>query len=435
MAEARVAYRPTGRRAYELFMVVGALALGLAAYALVGLGRQAKVPANIVAVGLLFALLFGAAHTANRMLAPRAHGLLLGLTVLLNTIGYAIVSRLDPKLAANQAVWMVVGVAAYVGTLWLARDYRTLDRFRYTLMFLGLVLLLSPLSPFGLEINGSRLWLDLGPLSFQPGEMAKVLLIVFFASYLAERAELLATATHRVGPLWLPAFRHFGPVLLAWGASLAVLFFERDLGQSLLLFAIFMAMLWVATGRSAYLIIGILLFAVGAVIGYAVFTHVQVRVQIWRHPFADPKGDGYQLLQSIFALAAGGVGGSGLGRGSPDFIPFAATDFIFSAVGEELGLLGGTALLISYLLLVGSGLRAALRVAEPFGKLLAVGVAFSIGLQAFVVVGGVSRLVPVTGITLPLLSYGGSSLVSTYVMVAMLVAISHAGAPESVSRP
>jgi peptidoglycan glycosyltransferase len=411
-----------------MVLVVVALGLGLFSYALVGLGRDGRVPLNITGVGFLFGLLFGVAHVANRVAARQSHGLLLGLAMLLNVIGYAVVARLDPRLAANQAEWMVVGVAAYIGTVWLVREYSILDRYRYTLALVGLALLLSPLSPFGLEINGSRLWLSLGPLSFQPGELAKVLLVVFFASYLAERAELLATATRRLGPLRVPAFRHFGPLLLAWGASLAVLFYERDLGQSLLLFAVFLAMMWMATGRVVYLLMGLVLFSAGAVFAYRTFEHLQTRVEIWRHPFGDVLGRSYQIAQSLFAFGSGGIGGVGLGRGSPDLIPFAPTDFVFSAIGEELGLLGSMAIVLCYLLLVGTALRIALTCSDPFGKLLAAGLGVSLAVQSFVVIGGVTRLVPLTGVTLPFVSYGGSSLVSSYVLIGMLVAVSHRSA-------
>ena len=407
MADAGTVARPTGRRGLELVLVVFALGLGVFAYALVGLGRSGKVPVNLTGVGALFAVLFGVAHVANRVLAPRSHGLLLGLATLLNVIGYAVVSRLDAHLAANQAEWMVVGVWAYLATLLLARDYAVLDRYRYTLAFVGLALLLAPLSPLGLEINGSRLWVSLGSLTFQPGELAKVLLVVFFASYLAERAELLATmitsfsvvksSTRKVGPLPVPAFRHFGPLLLAWGASLAVLFYERDLGQSMLLFAIFLGMLWLATGRAAYVFIGLVLFAASALYAYRTFEHLHVRIEIWRHPFGDVLGRSYQIAQSLFALGSGGIGGSGLARGSPDLIPYAPTDFVYSAIGEELGVLGAAAVLVAYLLLVGTALRAALLNPDPFGKLLASGLAISLGFQSFVVVGGVTRLVPLTG--------------------------------------
>ena len=266
--------------------------------------------------------------------------------------------------------------------------------------------------------------MSLGSLTFQPGELAKVLLVVFFASYLAERAELLATSTRKVGPLPVPAFRHFGPLLLAWGASLAVLFYERDLGQSMLLFAIFLGMLWVATGRAAYVFIGLVLFAASALYAYRTFEHLHVRIEIWRHPFGDVLGRSYQIAQSLFALGSGGIGGSGLARGSPDLIPYAPTDFVYSAIGEELGVIGAAAVLVAYLLLVGTALRAALLNPDPFGKLLASGLAISLGFQSFVVVGGVTRLVPLTGITLPFISYGGSSLVSSYVLIAMLVSVS-----------
>src|SRR6266540_3010099 len=266
----------------------------------------------------------------------------------------------------------------------------------------------------GRTINGARLWVEIGPISFQPSEIAKVLVVVFLASYLSAKRELLSLATTSLGPFRLPPAKHLGPVLVAWGMSLVVLFVEKDLGASLLYFAIFVVMLWVATGRSAYLVIGGILFAVGAAVGYREFAHVQTRVDIWLHAL-DPNKVfefGYgQLAQAEFGLATGGLVGAGLGRGSPTLIPYASTDFIFAAIGEELGLFGTAAVLLLYVVLVGKGLKAALQCPDGFGKLLATGLSASIGLQAFVIVAGVTRVIPLTGVTLPFVSYGGSSLV------------------------
>jgi cell division protein FtsW (lipid II flippase) len=300
------------------------------------------------------------------------------------------------------------------------------------------VALITPLLPvLGTDFGrGSRIWVRIpGGFSLQPGEFAKIGLVVFFASYLAEKRALLSAATQRLGPLHVPPARAFGPVALAWGVSLAVLVFERDLGLSLLVFGLFVAMLYMATGRVAYVAAGLLLFGAGAVASWSVFGHVQTRVSIWLDPFADAQDTGFQLVQSLFALGTGGIAGVGWGRGNPELIPDVPTDFIFSAIGEELGLLGTTALLLLYFLLVGRGFAIAVRARDDFSRLLAAGLTFTFALQVFVIVGGVTRLIPLTGITLPLVSYGGSSLLANYVLVALLVMVSADGAAGSGRRP
>jgi cell division protein FtsW (lipid II flippase) len=303
-----------------------------------------------------------------------------------------------------------------------------LDAYTYTIGLLGLLLLLLPVAPgIGRTINGARLWVQIGPIGFQPAEIGKVLVVIFLASYLTQKRELLQVATVRIGPLRLPPAKHLGPVLLAWGASLAILFLQRDLGASLLYFGIFVVMLWVATGRAAYLVIGLILFVVGAYAGWLLFDHVQLRVDIWLHALDPAKvfeqGFG-QLAQAEFGMASGGIVGTGLGQGSPGLIPFASTDFIFAAIGEELGLLGTTAVLLLILVLVGKGLRVALRAPDGFSTLLAVGLSTLVALQAFVIIGGVTRIIPLTGVTLPFVSYGGSSLVSNFVLLGLLVRVS-----------
>jgi cell division protein FtsW (lipid II flippase) len=274
---------------------------------------------------------------------------------------------------------------------------------------------------------------QVGPLGFQPAELGKVFIVVFLASYLNQRRELLQVATFRLGPIRLPPAKHLAPVLLAWAGSLAILFVQRDLGASLLYFGIFVVMLWVATGRVAYLVFGLVLFAAGAYAGWVLFDHVQLRVDVWLRAL-DPEnvfGVGYgQLAQAQFGMATGGLVGAGLGQGSPGLVPFASTDFIFAAIGEELGLLGTTAVLLLYVTLVGKGLRIALETRDGFGQLLATGLATLIGLQTFVIVGGVTRVIPLTGVTLPFMSYGGSSLVSNFVLLALLVRLSAGPAPQ-----
>jgi cell division protein FtsW (lipid II flippase) len=417
-----------------LAFTILALVLSVGAYVIAGLGKRGHVPVTIALYGSIFAIGYLVAFFVIRRVAPLADPALFPTAGVLTGLGFAMIFRLSGGLAAEQATWVAVGLAAFCGTLLLVRDHRQLDAYTYTIGFLGIGLLLLPIVPgIGRTINGARLWVSIGPIGFQPSEIAKVLLVVFLASYLNAKKELLQVATARLGPLRLPAAKHLAPVLVAWGTSLAVLFLQRDLGASLLYFGIFVVMLWVATGRAAYVVIGVVLFAVGAVLGYLAFSHVQLRVDVWLHAL-DPQKvfeQGYgQVAQAQFGMATGGLVGTGLGKGSPGLIPFASTDFIFAAFGEELGLLGTTALLLMYVVLVGKGLAIALRSSDGFGKLLAAGLATIIGLQTFVIVGGVTRVIPLTGVTLPFVSYGGSSLVANFVLLALLVRVSAGPAPR-----
>ncbi|HMU80472.1 MAG TPA: FtsW/RodA/SpoVE family cell cycle protein [Microthrixaceae bacterium] len=407
----------------------------LGAYALASLGRNASLPADIWPfLAVLLALLVGA-HLANRRLARAADSLLLPIAALLNGIGYVFIARLDQDLAALQASWTAVGIVAYVVTLLAVRDVRLLQRYRYTAGLIGVLLLILPLLPgIGRSINGARIWVSVGPVSFQPGEFAKIAFAVFFAGYLVERRELLSVATFRVGPFNTPDPKHFAPILLAWGASLVVLIFQRDLGSALLFFLLFVVMLWVATGRVSYLLVGMGLFLVGAFVSWLSFEHVQKRVSVWIDPWADPQGSGYQIIQAAYALAWGGTSGVGPGLGIAGRIPYDETDFIFAIIGEELGLLGTTAILCAFLLLAGTGLRVARESRDPFPSLLAVGLTVLIAFQAFIIMGGVTRLLPLTGVTLPFVSYGGSSLVANYVLLALLVRISDQTARRAPER-
>ncbi|MDQ4070963.1 MAG: FtsW/RodA/SpoVE family cell cycle protein, partial [Actinomycetota bacterium] len=410
------------RRNTELGLMVMAVVLTAGAYALAGLGRSSSLPANLVPFLLIILGLLAVAHVATRRLAPGADGILLPLAALLNGLGYVFIARLDSDLAALQAMWTALGVGAFAATLFLARRARDLERFRYTFALVGIGLLLMPLLPgIGQTINGARLWVRLGALTFQPGELAKIALCVFFASYLVEKQPLHAMGTRRVAGLWVPNVRHFGPIVLAWGFSLVIMFFEKDLGSSLLFFALFIVMLWVATGRGVYLGVGGVMFAGGALLAWMIFDHVKTRISILIDPWSVASDAGYQTVQAMFAFAAGGLTGTNLGQGSPQRIPAVSTDFIFAAIGEELGLLGSTALLMAFLLMVGAGLRIALRIESPFEKLLAAGLTAILGLQTFIILGGVTRLVPLTGITLPFVSYGGSSLISNYILLALLL--------------
>lgn len=413
------------RRNTELALLILAALVVVAAYILAGLGRFASLPADVVPfLGFVLGLLV-VAHVANRRLAPTANPVLLPVAGLLNGLGYVWIARLDEDLAALQATWTMVGVGAYIATLLVIRRVNVLERYKYTFLLIGMVLLLLPLVPaIGREINGAKIWVSFGPINFQPGEFAKLALAIFFAGYLIEKRELLAMTTYRIGPLALPEPRHFGPLLLAWGASVVVMVAEKDLGSSLLFLLLFIVMVWIATERFAYLLAGLVLFAVGAVIAWSQFAHVQQRVDAWLDPWADPKGDGFQIIESLFALAHGGLSGTGPGLGNPERVPLVETDFIFAAIGEELGLVGSTAILMAFVLLVGAGLRVAMRAVDPFSKLLAAGLTALLGFQAFIIIAGVIRLLPLTGVTLPFVSYGGSSLVANYVLIALLMRVS-----------
>jgi cell division protein FtsW (lipid II flippase) len=413
------------RRNTELGLMVMAGVLTAGAYTLAGLGRSASLPANLVPFLLFILGLLAVAHIATRRLAPNADGMLLPLAGLLNGIGYVFIARLDPDLAALQALWTALGVGAFVATLALVRRARDIERLRYTFALIGIGLLLMPLLPvIGQNINGARLWVKLGSVTFQPGELAKIALAVFFASYLVEKQPLLAMGTRQIAGVWVPNIRHIGPIILAWAFSLVVMFFEKDLGSSLLFFALFITMLWLATARNFYLAIGAFMFAGGALIAWSTFAHVKTRISILTDPWSVANDAGYQTVQALFAFAAGGLTGTNIGQGNPQRIPAVSTDFIFAAIGEELGLLGTAAVLMAFLLMVGAGLRIAMRVEPPFEKLLAAGLTAIIGLQTFIILGGVTRLIPLTGITLPFVSYGGSSLISNYILLALLLRIS-----------
>jgi len=413
------------RRSTELGLVVMAGCITAAAYTLASLGKNAEIPPIIVPflVALLGLLLL--ASIATRWLARGADATLLPLVALLHGLGYVVITRLDDRLAGLQTTWTFIAIAAYIATLFVVQRTTDLARYTWTFFALGAALLVLPLVPgLGRSFGGARIWVSIGPINFQPGEFAKLALALFFAGYLAERRELIAANTWKVGPLHLPEPRHLLPILLAWAFSVVVMVGLKDLGASLLFFALFVVMLWVATERTTFLVLGTVLFAGAAYIAWTLFDNVQTRVAIWRNPWPQYEGRGYQVIQAMFALSNGGVDGTGLGLGSPNKIPEVKNDFIFAAIGEELGLFGATAILIAFVLIIGAGYRIAIRADRPFEKLLATGLTTIIGLQAFIIIGGVIRVVPLTGITLPFVSYGGSSLLANYIALALLVRIS-----------
>jgi cell division protein FtsW (lipid II flippase) len=430
---------PPKRRGTELALLCFAWFITMVAQCIVDLTVTGSLRPELAAFGAWTAALWAVAHIVIRRFAPYADPLLLPAVALLVGLGLSVIHRLD--LAGEQVdaqvsrddapvqlIWATLGVLVFVAVLVVIRDHRLLARFAYTLALVGLLLLALPaLLPSSIsEVNGAKIWIRLAGFSIQPGEFAKICLIIFFAAYLVDKRDVLALASRRVAGLELPRGRDLGPVLVAWLLSILVLVFERDLGSSLLLFGIFVVMLYVATERASWLLIGLGLFAAGAFVAYEIFGHVQQRVDTWLDPFAYKDSTGYQLVQSLFGLGTGGLFGAGLGGGRPDQVPVAKSDFIAAAIGEELGLFGLVAVIILYLILVERGLRTSLIVRDAFGKLLAAGLAFAVAWQVFVVLGGVTGLLPLTGLTTPFLAYGGSSLVANFGLVALLIRISDA---------
>ena len=430
------------RRNVELVLLVVSIAITVGAYILVGIAADGTVPASWTWVAGGFGVLTLVVHGVLRYAAPYADPVILPITSAINGLGLVVIHRLDlekdTSLANRQLLWTALSVAAAVAVILLVRDHRILARYTWTAAVAGFALLLLPLLPLiGRNIRGARIWIGLGPLSFQPGEIAKILLALFFAGYLVTARDSLALVGRRFLGMQFPRARDLGPILVAWALSLGVLVFERDLGTSLLFFGLFVAVLYVATERTSWIVIGLGLFVAGAVVAWRIFSHVQRRVDIWLHPFApDTFDNAYQVIQGLYGMASGGLVGTGLGEGRPDIIPFAESDFIFTAIGEELGLTGIFALLLLYLILVERGLRTAIGARDGFGKLLAAGLSFTVALQVFVVAGGVTRVIPLTGLVLPFLALGGSSLLSNWIVVAILLRISDAArrpAPAEVT--
>ncbi|MDQ1288175.1 MAG: hypothetical protein QG622_1740 [Actinomycetota bacterium] len=424
------------RRNVELILLVLAVGIAVSAYGYLGLATEGRLPGDMVTYGGLLAVFALVAHAVLRLRARYADPVILPIATAINGLGLVVIHRLDlaekrpimESFAMRQMIWTGLGIGACVAVIWFVRDHRGLARYTYTAMAVGLALLLLPLVPFlGRQIYGARIWIGIGPLSFQPGELAKIVLAVFFAGYLVTARDSLSLVGRKILFLQLPRARDLGPLLVSWVISLLVLVFERDLGSSLLFFGLFIALLYVATERTSWIVIGLLLFSGGAFTAWTLFSHVQLRVAIWLHPFDPANSDNaYQLIQGLYGMASGGLLGTGLGQGRPDIVPFAESDFIAAAIGEELGLTGFFALLLLYALLVERGLRTAIGVRDGFGKLFAAGLAFSMALQIFVVVGGVTRVIPLTGLTMPFLASGGSSLLSNWIIVGLLLRISDA---------
>jgi cell division protein FtsW (lipid II flippase) len=425
---------PRTRRNVELVLLLLAVGIVVLAYVNVSLAVNASVPPGLTTqVAGLLVLAVGF-HLVLRWKASYADPVMLPIVTLLNGLGLVMIHRLDLAAgrsigeghALRQLTWSALSVALAAAVLWFLRDHRVLRRYTFTAGVVAFALLILPLLPgIGRSVYGSRIWIGLGPFTFQPGEVAKIVLAVFFAGYLVQTRDALSLAGRKFLGFTFPRARDLGPILVAWLLSLGVLVFETDLGSSLLLFGLFVVMLYVATERVSWIAIGLSLFCAGAYIAFLIFSHVQTRVQLWLDPFSpDSLAVSDQLAKGLMGMAAGGLLGTGLGRGRPYLTPFADSDYIIPSFGEELGLVGLFALLMLYVLLVERGLRTALGVRDGFGKLLAAGLAFSVALQCFVVVGGVTRVIPLTGLTMPFLSAGGSSLLANWSLVALLLRIS-----------
>jgi cell division protein FtsW (lipid II flippase) len=392
-------------------------------FASVYIARQEVVNSASLSYGLFFLGLYIVAHMIARVTVPNADPYLLPMAGLLTGIGLTEIYRLDENDAFKQGLWIVIGLAAFAATLTLLRgDFRRLESYKYLFGLSAIALLLLPAVPLvGKTVNGARLWVHVGPLHFQPGELAKILLIVFLAAYLREKREVLAQFR----------LKDLGPLFLIWGCAMLVLVVTNDLGGGLLYFGIFLAMLYVATAQIWFVLAGGVLFVGGAAALYNVIPRVQDRVQIWLDPWEDPYGKGYQTIQSLYSIANGAFGGTGLGQGTftnaegTQLFPYVNTDFIYSALAQELGLVGICGFLLVYMLFVARGFRIALLAQDGFSKLLAVGLTFAFTLQAFIIIGGIVRLIPLTGITLPFVSYGGSSIVANFVLLAGLLLVSN----------
>ncbi len=418
------------QRNRELVNFLPVVVLMVVGFASVYMARSSQVDASSLSYGLLFVGLFLLVHLFLRVAAPGADPFLLPLAALMSAIGIMMIYRIDPDYAAAQTTWLMAGLGLLVAVVVLLRNYRKLDDYIYLCGIAGVIFLLVAIVA-GQEINGARLWLKVGGISIQPGEFSKVLITIFLAGYLNSKRELLSTTTWHLFGVPMPALKHLGPLVTMWGMSFVLLLSMNDFGTSMLFFGIFLAMTYVATGRLTYPVIGGILFAGGAVLAYHVKGTVHTRVDIWINPWTDAMDRGYQLVQSLFAIGDGGLFGTGLGKGyllfqnGEPIIPALHTDFIFSAIAEELGLAGATALIVLFMIFCYRVFRIAVESDDGFSKLLAAGLGAGFALQTFVILGGVMKLIPLTGITLPFVSYGGSSIVSNFAALALLLLISN----------
>jgi cell division protein FtsW (lipid II flippase) len=415
------------RRRPELGLLFWVGAMGVTGSVAVAAAEAAGFRPQQLVIPATFIVIAFALHLFLAARGIRGDQLLLPIAAALTAIGLVLVQRLASNLLVQQLSWTLIAAGAFAATILIPRDLTALSRFKWTWALLGVLLLLSPLLPvIGREVNGARIWIGVGTVTFEPWEAVKILLVIFFAAYLEEFREVLSQTQRRFGPIPVPPLPYFGPIVAMWAIAMVVMVFERDLGATLLFLGIFLAMLYLATGEAFYTLIGILLLLVGGFAAYHTFGHVADRVDVWLHPFAEEVrfDSGYQLVQGLFALANGGLFGAGLGNGMPDRIPVVWSDFVFDAFAEEVGFAGALALLALYLLFVYRGMLIALRAPTPFLQLLAAGLSFIVALQTLVIVGGNARLIPLTGITLPFVAYGGSSLVTNWMLVALLIRVS-----------
>jgi cell division protein FtsW (lipid II flippase) len=416
-------------------LVLGAL-LTSALYVIAELANKSKIPPHIGPfLGIVLGLAL-VAHMANRWLIPQANAVILPLAVLLNGIGYVVIAGLNPAYAKEQAAWAALGIGLYVVTLLVVRFSRDLERYRYLLLLIGGLLLVAPL--FFSPVHGARLWVHFGGIEFQPIEISKILLCIYFASYFAANKELLSIPTARLGNRLVLDPRPLIPILVAWLAAMAIIGLEDDIGFAALLFTLFIGLLWIATGRLGYLVLGFVLFAGGAILAAHFFGQVHLRVNEWLDPWptaTNANSGGYQLSQGWFALGTGGIGGTGLGLDPyVTLIPENYSDMIFAVIGTEMGMIGAAAVSFAFVLMVGAGFRVAQTARSDFSRLMAAGLTIIIGFQAFFIMAGVLRLLPFTGITLPFVAYGGSSLLANYILIALLMRISDEGAQKTAEE-
>jgi cell division protein FtsW (lipid II flippase) len=428
---------PARLRNLELALLVVACIINVMSILLVQLGANGHIDTGIVPLGAGLVVLVFAMHIAMRFVATNADPFILPVITVLNGLGIAMIYRLDlakgltgwNSAGIRQIVWTAIAIALSIAVIVLIRNYRVLQRYRFTAMFAGIALLLLPLVPFiGLTRFGARIWIHLGPLTFQPGELGKIALAIFFAGYLVTARDSLSMVGRKFLGLRLPRARDLGPIAIVFVASMAVLVFQRDLGTSLLYFGLFLVMIYVATGRASWIILGLGLFLAGAFVASRILSYVGNRIDSWLDAFNqkiyDANGGSYQLVQGLFGLSNGGLIGTGLGQGRPQIVPLAESDYIIASLGEELGLVGIFAILALYLLFISRGFRIGFAGQDDFGRLLAVGLSFVIALQVFIVIGGVTRVIPLTGLTTPFLAAGGSSLVANWIIAALLLRLS-----------
>ena len=431
--------QPT-RRNVELALLVLAWLVGVFALILASLGVRDEIADEVWSIAAVSGAALLAIHIAVRRLAPYADPVMLPVAAALNLLGIAMIFRMDLFRAARaesagdsppsfsgvqQSAWLLIGAVACVGVLVLVRDHRSLRRYTYLWGLVSVILLLLPMVPgLGMTIRGARLWIQIGSFTFQPAELAKVTLTIFFASYLVQTREQLALIRHKVLGLGIPRGRDLGPILVIWLMAMAIMGLQTDLGTAVMFFGLFVGLLYVATGRRSWVVLGFILIAVGAVFAYMAFGHVQIRFKVWRNPFDYANNEGYQIVQAMYGFASGGMTGTGWGRGYPNLVPFADSDFIFAALGEELGLVGDFAIVLLFAVLIERFLRTAVAGRDAFGTLMSAGFAIILGLQTFLVMGGVTKLIPHTGLTTPFMSAGGSSLLANWIIMGLMLRIS-----------